>query len=59
MLFRSELKSGREAELDLAEIGRRAIEIRNWNRRRIEIKNSVANYFNSPVREIKADHLSQ
>jgi hypothetical protein len=55
----AELKSGREAELDLAEIGRRAIEIRDWNRRRIEIKNTVAERLGSTVREIKADHLSQ
>lgn len=55
----SELKTGREAELDLAEIGRRAIEIRNWNNKRISIKNSIAEKLGCTVREIKQDHLSE
>jgi hypothetical protein len=55
----SELKSGREAELSLEEIGRRAILIRDWNNKRIAIKNSIAEILNCPVREIKQDHLSE
>jgi hypothetical protein len=55
----AELKSGCEEELRLEEIGRRAILIRNWNNKRIAIKNSVAEILNCPVREIKKDHLSQ
>jgi hypothetical protein len=55
----AELKSGLEEELSLEEIGRRAILIRNWNNKRITIKNSIAEILNCPVREIKQDHLSE
>lgn len=55
----SELKSGNEHNLDLSEIGRRAIEIRNWNNKRIQIKNTIAEQLGCCVREIKKDHLSQ
>ena len=55
----SELKTGREQELPLEEIGRRAILIRDWNNKRIILKNKIAETLNCPVREIKQDHLSQ
>jgi len=55
----SELKSGTENNLELAEIGRRAIEIRNWNNKRINIKNNIAKKLGCSVREIKKDHLSE
>lgn len=55
----SELKSGREHELELAEIGRRAIAIRDLNHRRIELKNIMAEKLNCSVREIKKEHLSE
>jgi hypothetical protein len=55
----SELKTGREAELPLEEIGRRAIAIRDHNNKRIAIKNAIAERLGCGVREIKQDHLSQ
>jgi hypothetical protein len=55
----SELKTGREAELPLEEIGRRAIAIRDHNNERIRIKNAIAERLECPVREIKQDHLSE
>jgi hypothetical protein len=55
----SELKTGREAELPLEEIGRRAIAIRDHNNKRIAIKNAIAEQLDCPVREIKQDHLSE
>ena len=55
----AELKSGREAELELAEIGRRAIAIRDHNNKRVALKNAIAEKLDCPVREIKKDHLSQ
>ena len=56
----SELKSGRENELSLEEIGRKAIIIRNWNNKRISIKNRIADKLGKdPVREIKREHLSE
>jgi hypothetical protein len=53
-----QLKSGVEHLLDLDEIGRRAIAIRDWNNKRIAYKNSIAALFNLKMREIKTDHLS-
>ena len=54
-----ELKTGCEQQLDLAEIGRRAILVRNHNNKRIELKNSMAEKFGCSVKEIKKDHLSE
>jgi hypothetical protein len=53
-----ELKSGREQDLSLAEIGQRAIEIRNWNNKRIAVKNLIAVKLQDDIFEIKQDHLS-
>jgi len=55
----AELKTGREAELSLEEIGRRAIAIRDHNNKRVALKNTMAEKLKCPVREIKQDHLSQ
>lgn len=55
----SELKSGKEHLLELSEIGRRAIEIRNWNNRRVKLKNAIADKLGCVVKEIKQDHLSE
>jgi uncharacterized protein YxjI len=55
----SDLKSGKENQVSLEEIGRRAIEIRNWNQKRIALKNTMAKTLECNVREIKQDHLSQ
>ena len=55
----AELKTGREAELSLEEIGRRAIAIRDHNNKRVKLKNAMAEKLNCSVREIKKDHLSQ
>ena len=53
------LKSGLEEQISLDEIGRRAIEIRNFNADRIAIKNAIGEKLNCPVIEIKQDHLSE
>jgi hypothetical protein len=53
-----QLKSGVEEQLSLEEIGRRAIKIRDYNNKRIALKNGTAVLLNDPVREIKQDHLS-
>jgi hypothetical protein len=49
----SEIRKGKEEELGLEEVGKRALGIRNWNRVRVELKNSVSSYA-----EIKQDHVS-
>lgn len=55
----AELKNGREHELPLEELGRRAIKIRDFNNKRIAVKNKMAEALDCPVREIKKDHLSE
>lgn len=40
---------------DLAEIGRRAMEIRDYNNFRVTLKNAVAEKLNDQVREIKTN----
>ena len=54
----SDLKSGLEERLSLEEIGRRAIKIRDWNNKRIKLKNIMAEKLGCRVREIKQDHVS-
>ena len=54
-----ELKSHTEHQLTLEEIGRRAINIRDWNNKRIHLKNIMADKLGCRVKEIKQDHLSQ
>ena len=53
------LKSGLEKQITLAEIGRRAIKIRNYNSERINIKNRISQKLGCNVVEIKKDHLSE
>lgn len=45
--------------VDLAEIGRRALEIRDINNHRVHYKNSMAAKCNDAVKEIKQDHTSE
>ena len=45
--------------VDLAEIGRRALEIRDINNLRVTYKNSIAEKCNDAVKEIKQDHTSE
>lgn len=54
----SDLRNGYEDRLGYEEIGRRAVEIRNYNNRRVKIKNQLAERLGDPIREIKKDHLS-
>jgi hypothetical protein len=54
----SDLKSGLEDRVPLEEIGRRAIKIRDWNNKRIKLKNIMAEKLGCAVREIKQDHVS-
>lgn len=54
------LKTGKENLLSLEEIGRRAIEIRDWNNKRVALKNKIADILaTDKVRETKTDHLSE
>lgn len=54
-----DFKKCRVDGMDLAEIGRRALEIRDINNHRVQYKNSMALKCNDAVREIKQDHTSE
>lgn len=50
----------RKGKLDnnIMEVGRRAIEIREWNGKRIEVKNKFNKLTNAGTAEQKKDHIS-
>ena len=50
----SDIRQGKEKELGLEEVGRRALAIRNLNKQRIALKNSISQY-----KEIKSNHASE
>jgi len=55
-----DFKKAKVDHLPLEEIGRRALHIRDVGYKRIELKNSIAEYMNiDSVREIKQDHISE
>jgi hypothetical protein len=54
-----DFKKGRVDGLSLEEIGRRAIHIRDLGYKRVELKNTLAELIDDPVREIKQDHSSE
>ena len=54
-----ELKSDNEELLYLAEIGRRALRIRDINKERIEVKNNINKLAGENSRDVKVDHASE
>ncbi len=50
-----DFKKSRIDGTDLAEIGRRALEIRDYNQFRAKLKNTVAEKLNDSVREVKTN----
>jgi hypothetical protein len=44
---------------DLLEVGRRAIEIRNWNKKRVTLKNEINALVGEGFQDIKQDHGSE
>jgi len=54
----SDIRRGREEELGLDEVGRRAILIRNTNRKRITIKNEIVDMYKEGFKDIKINHGS-
>lgn len=48
-----DIKKGRADNLPLDEIGRRALHVRDIMRKRVELKNALAECYNDSVREIK------
>ncbi len=54
-----DFKKCRVDGVDLAEIGRRALEIRDINNYRVQYKNTIADKLGDIVKEIKKDHTSE
>lgn len=54
----SDIRKGKEGELGLEEVGRRAIKIREFNKIRITHKNNVVDYFGEGYKDIKMNHVS-
>lgn len=54
----SDIRKGKEGELGLEEVGRRALMIRDLNNKRIEVKNRIASEFDQYI-EVKHNHASQ
>lgn len=55
----SDIRKGKEGELGLEEVGRRALQIRDFNKKRIEVKNKLNQRFNEGFQEHKVNHSSQ
>ncbi len=55
----ADIRKGKEGELGLEEVGRRAIEIRNLNKTRISIKNEITEITGSGFKDVKVNHASE
>ena len=55
----SDIRKGKENELGLEEVGRRAIQIRNINKKRVEAKNQITELTLTGFIEKKLDHASE
>lgn len=54
----SDIRKGKEGELGLEEVGRRAILIRENNKIRVGYKNEIVEYFGVGYLDIKMNHVS-
>lgn len=55
----SDIRRGKEKELGLEEVGRRAILIRDTNKQRVAIKNKIAEETGSGFKDVKMNHASE
>jgi uncharacterized protein YxjI len=53
-----DIRKGKEGELGLEEVGRRAILIREKNKIRVGYKNDIVEIFNVGYKDIKMNHVS-
>jgi hypothetical protein len=58
-LLESDIRLGKEGELGLEEVGIRALQIRDYNKLRIDVKNKLNLHFNEGFIEKKVNHASQ
>lgn len=54
----SDIRKGKEAELGLEEVGRRAIQIREFNKIRVQYKNEMVKIYGEGFEDIKMNHAS-
>lgn len=54
----SDIRKGKEGELGLEEVGRRAIQIREYNKIRVGYKNKTVSKFGEGYTDIKMNHVS-
>lgn len=55
----NEIRNGGEAKFGIEEVGRRAIKIRDLNKKRIEYKNLLTVLYKSGFKEAKVNHRSE
>jgi hypothetical protein len=55
----ADLKAGHETRVPMIELGRRAIDIRNWNRERLALKNTITAATGSGFLDTKREHLAE
>lgn len=54
----ADIRKGKEGELGLEEVGRRAILIRNLNRERVSLKNKIIDETGIGFKDVKVNHAS-
>jgi len=54
----SDIRKGKEGELGLEEVGRRAIKIRENNKIRVSYKNKIVEVFGEGYKDVKMNHVS-
>ena len=54
----SDIRKGKEGELGLEEVGRRAIRIREFNKIRVGYKNIIVETFGEGYKDVKMNHAS-
>ena len=54
-----DIRRGKEGELGLEEVGRRALAIRDLNKQRVGIKNEVAQVTRKGFQDVKMNHASE
>ncbi|MBU2633802.1 MAG: hypothetical protein KJ674_01005 [Nanoarchaeota archaeon] len=53
-----DIRKGKDGEMGLEEVGRRAIQIRDFNKIRIQIKNEIVEASGSGFKDVKMNHAS-
>jgi len=57
-ILESDIRKGKEDELGLEEVGRRALQIRDINKERVALKNTLKEIFMDGFKDIKVKHRS-